>query len=479
MGQVAEVHDFPVVEGGHDAASNRPSSEIERSNQGVATRLLLQTSPLYLSTLALIAGDALGNLHVWVPLWAAVAPAVVAAALFLLSRPLMGMVVALIGLSAASTLPVGRLLAPEYNSRTVRRFADGARVSLEGWVVREPEPQGGGRKYLYIDVQNGELFGSAMAPASRLVRVTVLGQDVFRIGDKLRVSGKIRFPRNEGDEDEFDYRAWLMRQGITATIVAGPSGLDPTPPITLIEHRQVFPDSLQALRLRIATFIDATLRYPENAEIRALIIGDRIGIDERLRRPFALTGMAHLLVISGLHLGFVAAGAFLLVRFVMAAFPSLMALGYANKVAAGGAVCTVSAYAAIAGGHVSTIRALVMVIAFVLAILLDRSRELLASLALAALIICFAIPGSTADIGFQLSFASVAVILLGMRRFSAWWRWRYANPLSTRSERSRVLSAAERVCGYLAVTLRRIGVTFGVDHLVGVVWLCVNGPDCP
>jgi ComEC/Rec2-related protein len=484
----------------------------ERSSIAAARHLLLYTPPLYLATAALIGGDALGNLHVFIPLWTAVGTAAIAAALFLFNRPMPGMVVALLGLISSATLPLSHLLAPDFSSQTVRRFPDGAQVTLEGWIVREPEPQGGGRTYLSIDVQDGALSPFAMVPATGLVRVTALGPGAFRVGDKLRVSGKIRFPRNDGDEDEFDYQAWLMRQGIAATIVAAPSRLDlplarvmlvprpfccgrghqaerqrsraealsaakghesarcafqqvrvpagegrlrvlSPPPIIIIGHREVFPDSLlQAVRERIAKFIDVNLQYPQNAEMRALIIGDRSGIDERLRQPFALTGMAHLLVISGLHLGFVATGAFLLARLMMAGFPALMALGYTNKIAAGAAVGIVSAYAAIAGGHISTIRAFVMVLAFALAILLDRSRELLASLSLAALILCFAIPGSTADISFQLSFASVGVILLGMRRFDAWWRWRYANPLSVRTERSRLGSAVEWVCGYFAVS---------------------------
>jgi len=56
-----------------------------------------------------------------------------------------------------------------------------------------------------------------------------------------------------------------------------------------------------------------------------------------------------------------------------------------------------------------------------LAVAIDRSRESIASLALAAIVICVALPGSTADIGFQLSFASVIAIVLGMRRCAAWF----------------------------------------------------------
>jgi competence protein ComEC len=245
----------------------------------------------------------------------------------------------------------------------------------------------------------------------------------------------------------------LQRQGIAATLVALPSKIDPRPPIILTGHRRVFPASaILAIRSRIARFIDGKLKYPENAEMRALIVGDRSGIDEALREPFALTGMAHVLVISGLHLGFAAAAGFFLARLALSPFPALIALGYANKIAAVAAAMIVSAYAAIAGGHLSTIRALVMVLAFTLAIVLDRSRELLASLALAALVICFAMPGSTADIAFQLSFASVSAILLGLRRFDAWWRWHYANPLSVRDEPSRATSVAKWACGYFAVS---------------------------
>jgi competence protein ComEC len=187
--------------------------------------------------------------------------------------------------------------------------------------------------------------------------------------------------------------------------------------------------------------------------MRALVIGDRGGIDENLRERFALTGMAHLLVISGLHLGFVAAAAFFLMRLVMGFFPSLMARGYANKAAAVAAALAACAYASIAGHHVSTVRALVMVLSYALAILFDRAREVSASLALAALVICLALPGSTADIGFQLSFASVLVIILGMRRYAAWWRFRFGNPRAPLTEaKSYAKVVAEWIVGFVAVS---------------------------
>jgi competence protein ComEC len=93
-----------------------------------------------------------------------------------------------------------------------------------------------------------------------------------------------------------------------------------------------------------------------------------------------------------------------------------------------------------------------MVLSYTLAIMIDRSRELISSLALAALVICLALPASTADIGFQLSFAAVLAILLGMRRFTAWWRWRYMNPLAPLAQRSRLNIVGEVIVGYVAVS---------------------------
>jgi competence protein ComEC len=378
--------------------------------------------------------------------------ALAATILFVMARPALATAAALTAIVAAATMPVHDLLAPPYDPAGVARFADGSTVTIEGRLVRAPEHVEGGRVYLYVRAEQAGVSPRALARAHGLVRVTVRGSERFRIGDQIRVTARIRFPRDDGNPGEFDYRAYLMRQGIAAAMFVDTAKVGAAPAIVVVGHRDFFPVSqIEAIRDRAGAFIDAGLRYPESAEMRALIIGDRGGIDERLRQRFALTGMAHLLVISGLHLGFVAALAFFAVRLLMGFFPALMARGYANKFAVAAAAIAVCAYASIAGHHVSTIRALVMVLTYTVAIMIDRARELISSLTLAALVICFAIPGSTADIGFQLSFGSVIVILLGMRRFAAWWR-RYERRLGLAAERPRLNVIAEGAAGYVAVS---------------------------
>ena len=405
-------------------------------------------------TLAVVVGDALGNAGGFVPVWLATAVGATAAVTFLCGQRAAGMVLALLAMAGAATASVRPLLEPVNGPTSLNRFADDAVVTVEGYLIRATERVAGerDRQRLYLRVERAGAPAAPLAPTAGVVRITTDNARRFQIGDQLRVTSRIRFPRNDGNPGEFDYRGWLLRDGITATTFAAPGPGDPTP-LRLVGHRRfIFATPVEAIRERIGAFIDANLKYPANAELRALIIGDRGGIGEPLRQRFALTGMAHLLVISGLHLGFVAAAAFFLVRSLTGLLPAVMARGYANKIAAAAAAVAVCAYAAIAGHHVSTIRALVMVLSYALAIMIDRSRELISSLALAALIICLALPASTADIGFQLSFASVLVILLGMRRFAAWWRWRYMNPLAPPAQRSRLNVAAEVIVGYLAVS---------------------------
>ncbi|HZP44180.1 MAG TPA: DNA internalization-related competence protein ComEC/Rec2 [Candidatus Binataceae bacterium] len=420
-----------------------------------ALAIVADAPPLYTVTAALLIGDAAGNCHFHAPPGSAATVGLAAVALMLWNYRREGVLLALLALAAAATSPVYELLNPAGGARSLGRFADGSTVTVEGYLDQAPERIEEERAGLRLSlrVERAGLAGEALSPTDGHIRVSLAESFPLRIGDELRVTARLRFPRNDGNPGEFDYRGWLLRQGIDASMFVRATRSAPHP-YELIGQRP-FPIAVrvEAVREHIAHFIDAHLTYPENVEMRALIIGDRGGIGEQLRDDFALTGMAHLLVISGLHLGLVFATAFFCVRLLIGfGAPALMIRGYANKVAALASVIAVCAYAAIAGHRVSTIRALVMVLSYALAIALDRSRELVSSLALAALVLIIALPGSTADIGFQLSFASVLFILLGMGRFAAWWRWHYANPFAVDLPRSRLNLWAETIAGYIAVS---------------------------
>jgi competence protein ComEC len=398
-----------------------------------------------------VAGDALGNLHLAIPLPIALALAALALGAFLSARPVLGVAIAYVAIACAATAAVANVLAPPRAAHSIATMAEGSRVTIEGRVCRETEHEAYGDR-IYVAVDRAAEESVPLSTSSGTVRIAVIGGGVFKLGDEIQLTARIHFPRNYGNPGEFDYVALMARDGVDATMTA-PKKLLGSPVFQIIGHRSLFLASgIESIRTHIGEFFDRNLAYPENAEMRALVIGDQGEIGEPLRQTFARTGMAHLLVISGLHLSIVAAAMFAAARLAMMLLPSLANRGYANKVAALAAMLAVCAYASIAGHHVSTVRALVMVLAYMLAVMIDRSREAIAPLALAAIVICVALPGSTADIGFQLSFASVIAIVLGMRRFAAWFARRKRLGRLRGEPPSPSWRLLEAPAGYLAVS---------------------------
>ena len=404
--------------------------------------------PIYVVAIAVAVGDALGNLGFDAPLWIAIGLSVGALGLFLVRVPGVAVAMAAIAIAVVMTEPVHQLMQPAFDALNIRKFSEGSMLSVEGHLVREAErfPD---KMRLYVAVERAWEEGAREGSARGVIRLTMLHPDAFRLGDRVSFQGRIRFPRNFGDPGEFDYEGFMRREGIDATMLAVKGNRRTE--IEVLAHHPVSPGSeIEEIRTHIAIFIDRNLNDPAAAEMRALIIGERGGIDEKMHETFGRTGLAHLLVISGLHLSMVGAAVFGLVRLIMLMFPAVALRGWANKFAAIAAAMVVITYASIAGHHVSTSRALIMVLAYMFAVVIDRAREGVASLALACIIICVAIPGSSADVGFELSFASVLTIILGMRRYAAWLEGRRADRVGIAT--SQVEQAWEWALGYVGVS---------------------------
>jgi competence protein ComEC len=425
------------------------------------TPWFVRCPPIYIVAIAVVLGDALGNCGFYVPWWLAACLGAVAVACFLFRAPSIGVAIAAVAIVAATTLPAHRMFAPAFDTLDINKFPEGSMLIVEGHLVREVErfPD---KLRLYVEVARAADEAGRARAAHGVLRLTTLHPGAFRLGDEVRFQGRIRYPRNFGDPGEFDYEAFMRREGIDATMLAV-KGNRRAEVEVLARHRMFPGTAIEDIRAHIATFIDRNLDDPAAAEMRALVIGDRGGIDEKMHETFGRTGLAHLLVISGLHLSMVGAAVFGLMRLAMLMFPAIALRGWANKVAAIVAALAVIAYASIAGHHVSTTRALIMVLAYMFAVVIDRAREAIASLALACIIICIALPGSSADVGFELSFASVLTIVLGMRRYATWLERRRTDRLGIQT--SQVELAWEWTLGYFAVSFWAM---FGVAPLTAL-----------
>ena len=138
----------------------------------------------------------------------------------------------------------------------------------------------------------------------------------------------------------------------------------------------------------------------------ALVIGQREFVDSQTRDRLLVTGTAHLLSVSGLHLAIIV----LLAKMVsmLAGMPEKMELAWILF------VCV--AYVAITGGRPPVMRAALLVGGLLLAVQLRRTSQPINTLAFAAIVLLFLNPHNLNAIGVQLSFLAVATLLMCGRK---------------------------------------------------------------
>ena len=310
-----------------------------------------------------------------------------------------------------------RVYAPDFPAHHLRQLALPQKVVLEGWLFREPE-RGPARGRLYLEAQRVWQDGQPR-PATGKVLVTVRHlQGPWQYGDVLRLPLKLRIPRNFQTPGSFDYAGYLARRDIYLTAFVWD---DTKIEIEKIDRRGTgLRYWIEDTRRTVGIFFDEHLPDRSSAILRALIIGDKSRLDPELRDSFTRVGVAHVLAISGLQIGLVAMLAYWAWRWLLARSQYLLLMWSVPKLAALLTLPVVLLYAGLAGGSVSTVRAVIMVAVFLIARLLDREEAVFRSLALAALIVSLVWPGAVLDISFQLSFVAVLAIFLGLYRFRIW-----------------------------------------------------------
>ena len=149
----------------------------------------------------------------------------------------------------------------------------------------------------------------------------------------------------------------------------------------------------------------------------ALLTGLRDDIPDAQTEALRQSGLAHILAISGLHMGMVAFGVFSFATAVLALLP-IAAARDMRKPAALIAIAAATVYLGLSGASVATQRAYIMVVIAFLAILLDRRALSLRSVAVAAAITLVIHPEALMSVGFQMSFAAVTALVICYREWA-------------------------------------------------------------
>lgn len=177
--------------------------------------------------------------------------------------------------------------------------------------------------------------------------------------------------------------------------------------------------ALQRLRQAITATVRDTIGGPAGAVAAALMTGDRAAIPKDLMDAIRDSGLAHLLAISGLHIGLVAGILFVGVRGALALVPPLALRHPIKKWAAVAAIPGAAAYALISGATVPTQRAFLMIGLVLIAVVVDRRGLSMRLVAWAALVVLALQPESLLGPSFQMSFAAVVALIAGWEVMSA------------------------------------------------------------
>ncbi len=236
-------------------------------------------------------------------------------------------------------------------------------------------------------------------------------------GDELVFRVTLSRPYRFGNPGGFDYPAHLASQNIR--VIGRINSIVHISPLQ--QDASWIQDTAyctENIRTRIKDFLDQNLSSQESGIYKALLIGDRSGLDQETLEGFKASGTMHILAISGLHLSLIASLLFLLFYFLAKRSEYLMLRISCKKLALLASVIPLCLYALLAGAQTPVIRSLIMVIVFIFSFCINRQSSPFTTLSLAALIILFINPLSLFTISFQLSFAAVAALILLFPRFS-------------------------------------------------------------
>jgi len=340
----------------------------------------------------------------------AVAAAVLCTAAFLLRRQkafsAAVMIAALAAGFATATLKTARvahgvLARPIYS------------VSLKGFVETREERERTDRFVLRV-IQMETARGQAQL---QRVRLSVKKGTAPAVGSFVELKARLLPPLAPLRPGSYDFGRDMYFQGIGASgfVMGGIRTLDPPFSGGLSLRYAAF---MQRLRDAIDARIRTVLSGDQRAIATALLTGRRDALSAPVNDAMFISGLGHVLSISGYHMAVVAGVVFFSVRALLALIPRLTVTFPIKKWSAAAALLAAAFYLLLSGAEVATQRSFFMTAVVLIAIMADRRAVTFRTLAVAAMIVLSIAPEALVHPSFQMSFAAtlglVALVQTGM-----------------------------------------------------------------
>ncbi|MFB9267953.1 ComEC/Rec2 family competence protein [Bradyrhizobium erythrophlei] len=249
------------------------------------------------------------------------------------------------------------------------------------------------------------------------VRLSVKKGTAPEVGSFVELKARLLPPLTPQRPGSYDFSRDLYFQGIGASgFVMGAIKAKEPPASGGFGLR--YAAFMQGLRDAIDARIRATLDGDQRAIATALLTGRRDAISTPVNDAMFISGLGHVLSISGYHMADVAGAVFFAVRALLALFPALTVGHPIKKWSAAAALVAAAFYLLLSGAEVATQRSFFMTAVVLIAVIVDRRAITFRALAVAALIVLAVAPEALVHPSFQMSFAAtlglVALVQIGM-----------------------------------------------------------------
>lgn len=283
-------------------------------------------------------------------------------------------------------------------SEPVWDLQEGERVTLIGEVCQKEYKIEYQKNVLLIQLKNVQRWNPDFGQnAERMERGGVIchieaeeGLTVPKSGSTIAVEGEVSYfdkARNPGEFDAQEYYQILgVDFGLYKARIRAEGG-----------KYSAYHELLYRLRCHFEGIFDRVLAPGEASIMKAVLLGNKSGLDAQSKQLFQKSGIAHILAISGLHITLLGMGLYQLLRRTWIPQP----------VCAVGSIGLMIAYGDMAGMSSSAHRAVVMFGMQLAAQMLRRTYDMLTALALAAMLILLEQPLYLYHAGFLLSFGAV------------------------------------------------------------------------
>ena len=231
--------------------------------------------------------------------------------------------------------------------------------------------------------------------------IRLFSPDTYLCGDVMSINARLYAHNPKFNPSDFDSKLYLKIRGCDYSFYID----EPKDAVITVTGRKtgsffIFTNFMYYIRDRVNAVFDGNFAADKAAVLKAVVTGDKSGLDGDIPDDFRKAGIYHFLAVSGLHLSVLSAFMlFLLCRLdKRAAYPITMLF--------------LALYWVMTGGSVSVTRAVLMIYILMIGRLTDKSYDLISSISLAALVLLAKNPLFLYDTGFLYSFGAVYGIAL-------------------------------------------------------------------